>query len=147
LKVLGITGGPPGSRSQHLRIKRNLRTFVVCRSGRAGRLFSRKRVVKCRSGLVVLQKYETNYEACRRPRSDFPLIGNPAVLVNNGGRWRGLDDLGVATCACVSLFNEGRLPGELDDRTPAEVEAEYSLRSGQDGLRLPNSKASGKPRP
>ena len=29
-----------------------------CRSGRVGRLFSRNRVVLCRSGLVVLQKYE-----------------------------------------------------------------------------------------
>jgi hypothetical protein len=26
-KVLGITGGPPGSRSRHLRIKRGMRAF------------------------------------------------------------------------------------------------------------------------
>ncbi|MGB8197099.1 MAG: integrase core domain-containing protein [Acidimicrobiales bacterium] len=51
---------------------------------------------------------------------------NPAVLVDNGGHWRGLDDLEVATCAWVSWFNEERLHGELDDRTPAEVETEYS---------------------
>ena len=52
---------------------------------------------------------------------------NPAVLADNGGHWRGLDDLEVATCAWVSWFNEERLHGELDDHTPAEVEAEYSL--------------------
>jgi putative transposase len=51
---------------------------------------------------------------------------NPAVLADNGGHWRGLDDLEIATCAWVSWFNEERLHGELDDRTPAEVEAEYS---------------------
>ena len=52
---------------------------------------------------------------------------NPAVLADNGGHWRGLDDLEVATCAWVSWFNEERLHGELDDSTPAEVEEEYSL--------------------
>ena len=52
---------------------------------------------------------------------------NPAVLADNGGHWRGLDDLEIATCAWVSWFNEERLHGELDDRTPAEVEADYSL--------------------
>ena len=51
---------------------------------------------------------------------------NPAVLADNGGHWRGVDDLEVATCAWVSCFNEERLHGELDDRSPVEVEAEYS---------------------
>jgi putative transposase len=52
-------------------------------------------------------------------------------LAANGGPWKGLDDLEIATCAWVSWFNEERLHGELDDRTPAEVEveAEYRLRS------------------
>ena len=50
---------------------------------------------------------------------------NPAILAANGGHWKGLDDLEVATCAWVSWFNEERLHGELDDATPAEVEAEY----------------------
>ena len=54
---------------------------------------------------------------------------NPAALATNGGPWKGLDDLEIATCAWVSWFNEERLHGELDDRTPAEVEAEYRLRS------------------
>ena len=45
-------------------IKRNLRTVVACRSRRAGRLFSRKRVVPCQSRLVVLEKYEAYNEAC-----------------------------------------------------------------------------------
>jgi putative transposase len=51
---------------------------------------------------------------------------NPAVLADNGGHWRGLDDLEIATSAWVSWFNDERLHGELDDCTPAEVEAEYS---------------------
>ena len=50
---------------------------------------------------------------------------NPAVLADNGGHWKGLDDLEVATCAWVSWFNDERLHGELDDRTPAEMEAHY----------------------
>lgn len=54
---------------------------------------------------------------------------NPAALADNGGPWRGLDDLEIATCGWVSWFNEERLHGELDDLTPAEVEAEYRQRS------------------
>jgi hypothetical protein len=52
------TGGPPGSRSRHLEIKRNLPWVVLCRSRCACPLFSRNRIVLCRSRLVVLQKYE-----------------------------------------------------------------------------------------
>lgn len=54
---------------------------------------------------------------------------NPAAIAANGGPWRGLDDLETATCGWVSWFNEERLHGELDDRTPAEVEADYRHRS------------------
>jgi transposase InsO family protein len=50
---------------------------------------------------------------------------NPAVLSRNGGHWRGLDDLEIATCAWVSWFNDERFHGELDDLTPAEIEAAY----------------------
>ncbi len=54
---------------------------------------------------------------------------NPAALARNGGPWRGLDDLEIATCGWVSWFNDERLHGELDDRTPAEVEADYRHQS------------------
>jgi putative transposase len=50
---------------------------------------------------------------------------NPAVLAANGGHWRGLDDLEIATCGWVSWFNQERFHGELDDLTPAEVEDAY----------------------
>ena len=50
---------------------------------------------------------------------------NPVVLTANGGHWKGIDDLEIATCAWVSWFNDERLHGELDDRTPLEVETEY----------------------
>jgi len=50
---------------------------------------------------------------------------NPAALAANGGPWRGLDDLEIATCGWVSWFNEKRLHGELDDLTPAEIEEAY----------------------
>jgi hypothetical protein len=56
--------GPPGSRSRHLGIKRDLHSVAVCRSRCAFRLFSRNRVVLCRSRLVVLGKYEAQSEAC-----------------------------------------------------------------------------------
>jgi transposase InsO family protein len=54
---------------------------------------------------------------------------NPAALARNGGPWRGLDDLEIATCGWVGWFNDERLHGELDDRTPAEVETDYRHRS------------------
>ena len=57
---------------------------------------------------------------------------NPAALATNGGPWRGLDDLEIATCAWVSWFNEERLHSELDDQTPAEFEANYRRRSQTD---------------
>lgn len=50
---------------------------------------------------------------------------NPAELARNGGHWRGLDDLEIATCGWVGWFNEERIHGELDDLTPAEVETAY----------------------
>jgi putative transposase len=50
---------------------------------------------------------------------------NPAALARNGGHWRGLDDLEIATCGWVEWFNTERLHGELDDATPAEIEATY----------------------
>jgi putative transposase len=50
---------------------------------------------------------------------------NPAAIADNGGPWRALDDLEIATCAWVAWFNEERIHGELQDRTPAEVEAAY----------------------
>ena len=56
---------------------------------------------------------------------------NPAALARNGGPWRGLDDLEIATCAWVSWFNEERIHGELDDRSPAEVEAAYYRHQSQ----------------
>ena len=56
---------------------------------------------------------------------------NPAALARNGGPWRGLDDLEIATCAWVSWFNEERIHGELDDRSPAQVEAAYYRHQSQ----------------
>jgi putative transposase len=56
---------------------------------------------------------------------------NPAVLAANGGHWRGLDDLEIATCGWVSWFNDERFHGELDDRTPAEVEDTYYRETAQ----------------
>jgi putative transposase len=56
---------------------------------------------------------------------------NPAVLAANGGPWRGLDDLEIATCGWVSWFNNERIHGELDDLTPAEVEAAYYREQSQ----------------
>jgi putative transposase len=50
---------------------------------------------------------------------------NPAALGANGGPWRGLDDLEIATCGWVSWFNNERLHSELDDQTPAEIEAAH----------------------
>lgn len=56
---------------------------------------------------------------------------NPAALARNGGHWRGLDDLEIATCRWVGWFNDERFHGELDDRTPAEVEDAHYRRLSQ----------------
>jgi putative transposase len=53
------------------------------------------------------------------------LLRNPAALEQNGGPWRGLDDLDVALCAWVSWFNDERLHSELTYCTPSEFEASY----------------------
>ena len=57
---------------------------------------------------------------------------NLAALAANGGPWKGLDDLEIATCAWVSWFNDERLHSELNDRTPTEVEADYGHQSQPD---------------
>jgi putative transposase len=57
---------------------------------------------------------------------------NPAAIADNGGPWRGLDDLEIATCAWVSWFNDERLHSELGDRTPLEIEEEYRRQSHTD---------------
>lgn len=54
---------------------------------------------------------------------------NPAALAQNGGPWRGVDDLEIATCGWVSWFNDERIHGELEDSTPADVEDAYRHRS------------------
>jgi len=56
------------------------------------------------------------------------LFRNHAVLTDHDGHRKGLDDLEIATCAWVSWFNEERIHGELDDLTPAEVEADYIIK-------------------
>jgi len=50
---------------------------------------------------------------------------NPAAFAANGGPWRALADLEVATCAWVA-WSTDRLNDELDDHTPAEIEAAYN---------------------
>jgi len=57
------------------------------------------------------------------------LFRNPAVLSRIGGHWKGLDDLEIETTKWVSWFNEERIHGELDDLTPAAIEANYDGKS------------------
>ena len=57
------------------------------------------------------------------------LYRNPAMLVENGGPWKGLDDLEIATARWVAWFNDERVLFELDDQTPAEAEDDYRQRS------------------
>jgi putative transposase len=56
---------------------------------------------------------------------------NPAAIAANGGPWKGLDDLEIATCAWVSWFNSERLHSELGDRTPDEVETAWRAAAGK----------------
>jgi len=53
------------------------------------------------------------------------LVRNPVVLTANGGHWKGLHDLEIATCGWVSWFNERRLHEALNDLTPAEYETAH----------------------
>jgi transposase InsO family protein len=59
------------------------------------------------------------------------LYRNPAVLSSNGGHWKGLDDLELATARWVGWFNDERLHSELAYMTPAEVEAEHYAHQSQ----------------
>lgn len=53
---------------------------------------------------------------------------NPAALRANGGPWRGLDDLEIATCAWVAWFNTERLHTSLGGVPPAEFEQQHARR-------------------
>ena len=59
------------------------------------------------------------------------LFRNPAIIADNGGPWKGLDDLEIATARWVAWFNDERLHSELGDRTPAEIEAEHYAHQSQ----------------
>jgi putative transposase len=50
---------------------------------------------------------------------------NPAALAVNGGSWREIDDLEIATCAWVSWSNEERLHSELGMMRPVEFELRH----------------------
>ncbi len=73
---------------------------------------------------------------------------NPAALVRNGGPWRGLDDLEIATCGWVAWFNEERFHGELDDYTPRTSRTPTTV-TGLSPTRheKPTHRVSGEPRP
>lgn len=51
-----------------------------------------------------------------------------AELVRNEGPWQSINDVEVATAEWVDWWNERRLHGELDQRPPAEIEADYRTR-------------------
>ena len=53
------------------------------------------------------------------------------MVTGNGGHWKGLHDLEIATCAWVSWFNERRLHEALNDLTPAEYETAHYRRHPQ----------------
>ena len=72
---------------------------------------------------------------------------NPAALARNGGPWRGLDDLEIATCGWVSWFNDERIHGELDDQPPRSRRRVPSSISARSGMRNPTQRASIDPRP
>jgi putative transposase len=57
------------------------------------------------------------------------LHSNPVSLARNGGPWRGLDDLELATCEWLSWFTDERIHSQLDDRSPVQFEADYLRRS------------------
>jgi putative transposase len=44
------------------------------------------------------------------------LFRNPAIIADNGGPWKGLDDLEIATARWVVWFNDERLHSELAAR-------------------------------
>ena len=72
------------------------------------------------------------FQTMEKITQDAKAIENiTAVLAANGGHWKGLDDLELATCGWVAWFNEDRIHGELDDRSPAEVEAAHYRSLGQ----------------
>jgi putative transposase len=80
------------------------------------------------SATASITRWPNRSWGCSRPNC----TATPPRSPTTAGPWRGLDDLEIATCAWVSWFNEERLHSELDDRTPAEVEADYRHRSQPD---------------
>src|SRR5207248_10179143 len=73
---------------------------------------------------------------------------NPAALQANGGHWRGLDDLEIATCGWVSWFNEERFHGELADLTQQKSKTTTTVTSVTPTRHeKPTQRASGRPSP
>ena len=60
-------------------------------------------------------------------------------LIRPRGRWRNVDDVGLATLAWVDWFNNQRLHGYLGDRPPAELEAAYVATQPAPSWLEPNS--------
>jgi putative transposase len=56
---------------------------------------------------------------------------NQALLATHCGHWKGLDDLELETARWVTWFNEERIHTALDDRSPAEVEADHYASQSQ----------------
>jgi hypothetical protein len=71
---------------------------------------------------------------------------NPATLARNGGHWRGLDDVEIATCSWASSFNDERLHGELRDLTQQRSKTATTVNSLRPPRpEKPTDRASGKP--
>jgi putative transposase len=50
-----------------------------------------------------------------------------AELIRNRGRWRGIDDVELATVEYIDWYNNRRLHGELGHLPPAEYEALHTM--------------------
>ena len=71
--------------------------------------------------------YDNALAECMFALFKTELFRNPAVLRENGGHWKGLDDLELAISKWVYWFNEERIHTELGDLSPAEFEANYDV--------------------
>ena len=80
-------------------------------------------------------------------RHKAELHRKPAVPVDNAGHGKGLDDLTITTCAWLSRFIDERLHGELDDRTPVEMVADYGDTDRAKAVEITTFKAIKNPRP
>ena len=137
---------PPGQRPRRADLPHRRRHPIhLDRLHRPSRRHRRRSPRSAPSATASTTPWPSRPSGCSRPSC----TATPPSSAANGGPWRGLDDLEIATCAWVSWFNDERIHGELGRPHTRRGRSRVlpSPVSARCGMRKPTQRASIKPRP